>query len=112
MNHLDFVQDGRTVLQIDVPSGTRLIDVVRLATQQGRLSLPWRCAQGTCGACIVKLSKKDSDLRPVLLGRLERNVLIRQGRLPADAPLEQPDTPATPRLACHVVVDSDLIVYF
>ncbi|WP_255990635.1 2Fe-2S iron-sulfur cluster-binding protein [Chitinolyticbacter albus] len=112
MNHLSFVQGGCVVLRIDVPPGTRLIDVIRQETRRGSLSLPWRCAQGTCGACVLKLSRSQGPSPPVVLGRLERNVLIRQGQLPADAPLEQPDTPATPRLACHVAVDSDLIVYF
>ncbi|WP_432723487.1 2Fe-2S iron-sulfur cluster-binding protein [Jeongeupia wiesaeckerbachi] len=98
------------VLVAQAPVGTRLIETVRTLTRDGDLPLAWRCAQGTCGACLVYVEHAGSGGTLTLTG-MERNVLVRRGALPKDAPREQPDTVATPRLACHVDVLHDMIVY-
>ncbi|MBV8660194.1 MAG: 2Fe-2S iron-sulfur cluster binding domain-containing protein [Burkholderiales bacterium] len=89
-----------------VESGGKLIDVVRDLARDGQLPLYWRCGQGTCGACLVHLESASSGVGTVAMGGKERNVLARIGQLTeaqrmADA---LPDTPALPRLACHVVL--------
>lgn len=112
MIHLKFVRDGEEVLQTDVHAGQRLINVVREQSRNGHLDLPWRCAQGTCGTCLVFLSHAEINPDGMVLTAMERNVLARRGALPVDAPLVQPDRADTPRLACHVMLDHDTIVYF
>ncbi|MBM3117518.1 2Fe-2S iron-sulfur cluster-binding protein [Jeongeupia naejangsanensis] len=98
------------VIAVSAPAGTRLIDTVRTLSRDGDLPLAWRCAQGTCGACLIHIEHAGSG-GTVMLGGMERNVLVRRGALPKDARREQPDTVATPRLACHVIVLHDLLVY-
>lgn len=96
-------------LSVAAECGELLLDVVRRAG----LPLWWRCGQGTCGACRVTLSHP-AQPRTIVMRRKERNVMIRQGFLPGSAISsdEFPDTPDANRLACHVVVESDLDVYF
>jgi aerobic-type carbon monoxide dehydrogenase small subunit (CoxS/CutS family) len=96
-----------TPVIIDAPPGTMLIDVVRDLARDGQLPLYWRCGQGTCGACLVYLQHAGSnDARPITLSGKERNVLARKGLL-SEAQRTAPtlaDTPALPRLACHVAL--------
>jgi ferredoxin len=94
-------------IEIDVPSGGKLIDPVRELARDGKLPLYWRCGQGTCGACLVRLEHDESvQALPIALTGKERNVLARAGKLGEDqrAALTLPDTPDLPRLACHVVL--------
>ncbi|BCL76638.1 hypothetical protein JHS3_23740 [Jeongeupia sp. HS-3] len=99
-----------TVVVYQAADGARLIDVVRELGRDGRLALSWRCAQGTCGACLLHLEHAGSG-GVLTLSKMERNVLIRRGELPKDAACAQPDTVATPRLACHVHVLHAMDVY-
>ncbi|GHD67914.1 2Fe-2S iron-sulfur cluster-binding protein [Jeongeupia chitinilytica] len=107
---LTFVIPDAAPLVVAVLPGGRLIDTVRELTRDGALPLAWRCAKGTCGACLVHVEHAGSG-GMLMLGGMERNVLVRQGWLARDTPREQPDTAATPRLACHVDVLHDMIVY-
>jgi ferredoxin len=102
--------DGQPLLAAIAPAGSRLIDVVRELARQGRLTLQWRCAQGTCGTCLVHLEHAGSG-QPLQLTPMERNVLVRHGHLPAAANLTQIDEKQTPRLACHVRCSADLLIY-
>ncbi|MFC4160882.1 2Fe-2S iron-sulfur cluster-binding protein [Chitinimonas lacunae] len=94
-------------LRVEAETGSRLIDCVRDLARDGLLPLYWRCGQGTCGACLVRLEHAASaEARPLVLSGKERNVLARRGQLDEaqrSAPT-LPDTPALPRLACHVVL--------
>lgn len=103
-------------LRVNAAAGTRLIDAVRAEATAGRLPLSWRCGQGTCGACLVRVAHA---LQPqaLLMRNMERNVLIRAGHLPpapenGNGQQVLADTPETLRLACHIVLAHDLIVYF
>ncbi|AOY00758.1 hypothetical protein BJP62_10100 [Jeongeupia sp. USM3] len=107
---LTFIVPDRPPLVVEAPAGGRLIDTVRELTRAGALPLAWRCAQGTCGACLVRLGHAGSGGCVTLTG-MERNVLVRRGELPKGAPHEQPDTAGTPRLACHVNVLHDMTLY-
>lgn len=95
-------------LSVSAEPGQRLIDIVRELARDGRLPLYWRCGHGTCGACRVQLMHAASALAlPVVLSGKERNVLLRSGAISAaerDA-ATLPDTPALPRLACHLLTD-------
>lgn len=97
-------------LEIRVEPGTMLINAVRTLVSDGRLKLPWRCGQGTCGACQVRLEHAGSG-QMVTLSRKEKNVLARHAGLAAESPLTLPDTPELIRLACHIRIDSDLTIY-
>lgn len=98
-------------LTVQGEPGQRLIDVVRDQVSTGKLPMNWRCGQGTCGACLVRLLHEGQP-RPVQLTGMERNVLIRIGLMAPSAAKEQPDSPELPRLACHVVLERELFVYF
>jgi hypothetical protein len=91
-----------TPLELDVEASGKLIDVVRDLAREGQLPLYWRCGQGTCGACLVYLSHAESGRTSVTLGGKERNVLVRLGKLPAEAGSTFVDNAELPRLACHV----------
>lgn len=93
-----------SALQIEVEVGTRLIDALRLLGHDGVLSLPWRCGQGTCGACRLWLDDAGQGPAETVLGSKERNVLVRHRHLPADASTRQLTLPDLPRLACHVLM--------
>ncbi|PHV13069.1 2Fe-2S iron-sulfur cluster-binding protein [Chitinimonas sp. BJB300] len=90
-------------LQFTTPSSGLLIDVVRELAGDGQLPLYWRCGQGTCGACLVYLQHADQPGELVMGGK-ERNVLVRMRLLNEAQRVAAylPDTPALPRLACHV----------
>ncbi|WP_188690681.1 2Fe-2S iron-sulfur cluster-binding protein [Silvimonas amylolytica] len=98
-------------LTVQGEPGQRLIDVVRDQVSAGKLPMNWRCGQGTCGACLVRLLHEGQP-RPVQLSGMERNVLIRIGLMAPSAAKEQPDSPELPRLACHVMLERELFVYF
>ncbi|WP_035055718.1 2Fe-2S iron-sulfur cluster-binding protein [Andreprevotia chitinilytica] len=106
---------GVLVTQALAERGSRLIDLVRALTRDGELALSWRCAQGTCGACVVYLGSdgdgSGDEGGQVELPAIERNVLVRRELLPVDAPRWQIDSPTLPRLACHVRCTADLFVY-
>ncbi|KAF0814809.1 hypothetical protein IGB42_00864 [Andreprevotia sp. IGB-42] len=105
-----FAADGQFLLATHAPAGSRLIDTVRLLGQQGRLNLPWRCAQGTCGTCVVHLQHASSG-GTLLMPAMERNVLIRRGLLDTAEKPTGIDEKQTARLACHVRCSADLLVY-
>ncbi|MDK2123205.1 2Fe-2S iron-sulfur cluster-binding protein [Parachitinimonas caeni] len=97
-------------LAVEATPGSKLIDIVREQVRDHGLPLYWRCGQGTCGACLVRLKHTQSGLaRPITLSSKERNVLHRLGQFDDTqrATTDHPDTPALPRLACHVVVDEE-----
>lgn len=106
---LTFISD-----RLDAPvvatasAGMRLIDVVRPLALSGRLPLAWRCGQGTCGACRVRIAHA-AQPAPLAMGKMERNVLA---RIVPDAATGEIDTPDTVRLACHLTLAHDLTVYF
>lgn len=94
-------------LEHQAPEGSLLIDAVRELARDGRLPLYWRCGQGTCGACLVRIEHAGSGAAaPVALSGKERNVLARKGEFgeAERSAATLPDTPALPRLACHVVL--------
>jgi len=101
---------GAPLAEATAPLGSRLIDTIRRLTQQNRLQTRWRCAQGTCGSCLVHIEHAQSG-RPITLSALERNVLIRHGHLPAESAAQTSDVRQTPRLACHVHCQQDMLVY-
>ncbi|MEH6460491.1 ferredoxin [Chitinimonas sp. JJ19] len=99
-------------LETEAETGSLLIDTVRDLVRDGCLPLYWRCGRGTCGACLVHLTAYpvQKDAVVVMSGK-ERNVLARQGLLTAEqcAATCLADTPALPRLACHVVLPPGLL---
>lgn len=96
----------REPLTVTAPSGTQLIELVRPLAMDGQLPLYWRCGHGTCGACLVYLRHAGSGQSVTPLSGKERNVLFRKGLLNETerAATTAPDTPALPRLACHVTL--------
>lgn len=93
-------------MTLQVESGGQLIDVVRDLAREGQLPLYWRCGQGTCGACLVHLESPSTGTGVVAMNGKERNVLARLGQLSEAERVAPtlPDTPALPRLACHVTL--------
>ena len=100
-------------LLAEAAPGARLIDSVRALATAGQLPLSWRCGQGTCGACLVRVAHAQQP-QALQMRNMERNVLLRAGHIAenANATSMAMDTPETPRLACHLVLADDLIVYF
>lgn len=79
--------------------GDNLLDVARLAD----VPLHWRCGQGTCGTCKVRVAGMAMPQRP---GRKERNVLLRAGAIDAAQAANDEWHEAAPwRLACHLLVE-------
>ncbi|STR45844.1 2Fe-2S iron-sulfur cluster-binding protein [Iodobacter fluviatilis] len=111
MYKLTFInlQDS-TRLECEAAAESMLISAVRSLVSDGKLQLAWRCGQGTCGACKVRLEHAGSG-NMVTLGGKERNVMIRHAGLAAGSPLTIPDTPELVRLACHIQIKSDLTIY-
>lgn len=111
MYKLTFIslQDNRR-LEYTAQAQSTLISAVRSLVSDGKLQLAWRCGQGTCGACKVRLEHAGSGSM-VTLGGKEKNVMIRHAGLAADSPLTIPDTPELVRLACHIQIKSDLTIY-
>ncbi|MDN0075389.1 2Fe-2S iron-sulfur cluster binding domain-containing protein [Crenobacter sp. SG2303] len=84
------------VAEVEAESGDNLTDLARFH----EVPMPWRCGQGTCGTCLVRL-EHDGQLQPLAMRGIERNVLKRIHGIDA---VEVDDSPQTPRLACHVTV--------
>ena len=101
MSIVQFWQGGTLVATVEACEGDLLIDVARFHD----VPLHWRCGQGTCGTCVVRLCHAGQPARAVL-GSKERNVLLRAGFCTAAEARESQwqDEPATPRLACHLRV--------
>ena len=96
-------------VEIEAPTGSKLIDTVRELAREGQLPLYWRCGQGTCGACLVYLEHaRSAEGLPITLSGKERNVLARKGLLDAtqQAAPSLPDNATLPRLACHADIPS------
>ncbi|RMC98467.1 (2Fe-2S)-binding protein [Aquitalea palustris] len=105
MPQLRFVdQQQRLLAELEAQPGDLLLDVARLAD----VPLHWRCGQGTCGTCKVRISHA-GPAQPVLPSRKERNVLLRAGLIDkAEAAAESwPDVSAGWRLACHLAVGEE-----
>ncbi|RXZ42072.1 2Fe-2S iron-sulfur cluster-binding protein [Crenobacter cavernae] len=102
-----FDEAGEPITTLDAVAGDKLID---LAQFHG-LPLHWRCGQGTCGTCRIKVGIAGAPPLPV--GRLERNVLLREKLIDTAAAVSDkwPADGVRWRLACHVAVgDADLSV--
>ncbi|BBF85572.1 ferredoxin 2Fe-4S [Aquitalea magnusonii] len=93
--------EGQLLAEVAANAGEVLLDVARLAD----VPLHWRCGQGTCGTCKVRI-RHDGPAQPVMPSRKERNVLLRAGLIdPAQAGAESwPDISSGWRLACHLPV--------
>lgn len=105
MPQLRFVdQQQRLLAELEAQPGELLLDVARLAD----VPLHWRCGQGTCGTCKVRISH-GGPLLPVSLGRKERNVLLRAGLIDQAAAGTEcwPDVSSGWRLACHLTVGEE-----
>jgi ferredoxin len=101
VTRLVFARGGQCIAELDASLGDALIDVARFHD----VPLHWRCGQGTCGTCAVRLQHA-AQPQQVQVGRKERNVLLRAGLCSAaEAASEQwLDAPGTVRLACHLYV--------
>jgi len=102
MATLRFVDGNEQLLaEVEANAGDLLLDVARLAD----VPLHWRCGQGTCGTCKVRIMHAGSA-QPVLTSRKERNVLLRAGLIDAALAAREswPDIATSWRLACHVPV--------
>ncbi|GAA5786643.1 2Fe-2S iron-sulfur cluster-binding protein [Chitiniphilus shinanonensis] len=124
MHKLTVITKAQNPYIVEAAQDGRLIDVLRSLPGESGPLLAWRCGQGTCGACVVRLDFAP-DIVPSPRGRMEHNVLIRRGLLPSPLPgrddgTDGPTGGATatdeaalkaPRLACHVRVTGDLLVY-
>lgn len=103
MSCLRFWRGGTLLAQVDdAQPGDMLLDVARFHD----VPLHWRCGQGTCGTCAVHI-RHAGQPREVMVGRKERNVLLRAGLIDAAMAAcdSWPDTEATPRLACHLPLE-------
>ncbi len=102
MTLLRFERGGELLAEVEASAGDLLIDVARFHD----VPLHWRCGQGTCGTCAVRI-RHSGQPRQVQVGRKERNVLLRAGLCDAAAAASEqwPDAPATVRLACHLSVE-------
>ncbi|WP_159877111.1 MULTISPECIES: 2Fe-2S iron-sulfur cluster-binding protein [Aquitalea] len=99
---LRFVDGNEQLLaEVEASAGDLLLDVARLAD----VPLHWRCGQGTCGTCKVRIRHAGPE-QVVMPARKERNVLLRAGLIDAGlAGAERwPDISTGWRLACHVPV--------
>ncbi|MBM2886639.1 (2Fe-2S)-binding protein [Chromobacterium phragmitis] len=100
MTRIRFVSDGGMLLnESEAMVGDNLLDVARLAD----VPLHWRCGQGTCGTCKVRVAGMAMPQRP---GRKERNVLLRAGAIDAALAAQDEWNETAPwRLACHLAVE-------
>ncbi|WP_434626915.1 2Fe-2S iron-sulfur cluster-binding protein [Chromobacterium sp. CV08] len=100
MSRIRFVaEDGALLNEAEATAGDNLLDVARLA----EVPLHWRCGQGTCGTCKVRIAGMATPQRP---GRKERNVLLRAGAIDAELAASDEWREAEPwRLACHLAVE-------
>ncbi|MGR2663976.1 2Fe-2S iron-sulfur cluster-binding protein [Chromobacterium haemolyticum] len=97
MPTIRFVDENGALLgEQQAAAGDNLLDLARLAD----VPLHWRCGQGTCGTCKVRLATPGAEQRP---SRKERNVLLRAGAIDAALAASECWTEARPwRLACHL----------
>jgi len=96
--------DLELVAEVEAQAGDNLTDLARFH----EVPMPWRCGQGTCGTCLVRL-EHEGQPQPLAMRGIERNVLKRIHDI--DAGTAQ-DSRATARLACHVTVgEQDLTVW-
>jgi ferredoxin len=108
MTQVRFVQNGKLLAELEAVPGDKLIDVARFH----ELPLHWRCGQGTCGTCKLKLTLPAGH-GELKVGRLERNTLLRNGLIDSAAACaaEWPADNGRWRLACHVAVgEADMLV--
>ncbi|MFB9156707.1 2Fe-2S iron-sulfur cluster-binding protein [Chromobacterium violaceum] len=102
MTRIRFVSESGALLnESDAMPGDNLLDVARLAD----VPLHWRCGQGTCGTCKVRIAGMAAPQWP---GRKERNVLQRAGAIGAELAACEEWREAEPwRLACHLAVEEE-----
>ena len=103
MSRLSFWRGDVLLAQVDdAQPGDMLLDVARFH----EVPLHWRCGQGTCGTCAVRI-RHAAQPRQVQVGRKERNVLLRAGLIDAVQAAQEAwlDTEHTPRLACHLPLE-------
>ncbi|WP_174875179.1 2Fe-2S iron-sulfur cluster-binding protein [Vogesella oryzae] len=103
MSGLSFWRGGELLALIDdAQPGDMLLDVARFH----EVPLHWRCGQGTCGTCAVRI-RHAGQPRDVKVGRKERNVLLRAALVDAAQAAQEVwlDTESTPRLACHLPLE-------
>lgn len=105
MSKLKFVsEEGVLLAEIEAEQGEQLLDVARAH----QIPLHWRCGQGTCGTCRVRIRQKGAA--PLIdASRKERNVLLRAGLISQETAesgqaMDQPDSW---RLACHLRLTED-----
>ncbi|MEN3810228.1 2Fe-2S iron-sulfur cluster-binding protein [Chromobacterium piscinae] len=106
MSRIRFVSESGVLLnESEAMAGDNLLDIARLAD----VPLHWRCGQGTCGTCKVRIAGMAAPQR---LGGKERNVLLRAGAIGAElAASKEWNEPEPWRLACHLeVTEEDWIV--
>jgi len=95
--------DFAVVAEVDGEAGDNLTDLARFH----EVPMPWRCGQGTCGTCLVRL-EHDGQPQALAMRGIERNVLKRIHGIDVAGV----DDTQTPRLACHVTVgDAPLTVW-
>ena len=97
-------EQGDLLARVAAEPGAVVLDLVR----QHAIPLHWRCGQGTCGTCRLRIAHA-AQPRPLVLSGKERNVLLREGLLPGvrpDAADIMADLAEQWRLACHVTVES------
>lgn len=101
-------------LKIEAVAGKRttLLGVA----QENKIKIPFECADGNCGSCLVKITHLDGfRIKGVALTDKERIVLKSIGKLPKseEERASVHDIPPTYRLACQTIVtDEDLLVEF
>ncbi len=100
-----FVDAGGVLLaEADAAPGDLLLDVARLCD----VPLHWRCGQGTCGTCKVRVTPAGEDGEVMLSGK-ERNVMLRAGLVSAEQARQAVWSGLAGhwRLACHLTVGAD-----
>lgn len=93
---------------VEATPGDKLIDLARFHD----LPLLWRCGQGTCGTCKLHVEVPAGSPNWVL-GRMERNVLLREKLIDTASALAEswPVGCGRWRLACHAEVgETDMTV--
>ncbi|MCW3478527.1 2Fe-2S iron-sulfur cluster-binding protein [Neisseriaceae bacterium JH1-16] len=88
--------DRQLVAEVEALAGDNLTDLARFH----EVPMAWRCGQGTCGTCLVRLEHEGQPQALAMRG-IERNVLKRIHDIDTSAAV---DCPETARLACHVTV--------
>jgi ferredoxin len=83
------------------------VSLLQLALEH-QVPLHWRCGQGTCGTCRVRV-RHAGQPKPVMLSGKERNVLCRAGLISQQEARQEAltDRPESWRLACHLQLTDD-----